>query len=245
MSSKFGRGWLLELSNRFASPLVQGWRDAPTDPISLSQIFVDVLLREDNQHLSIVIYGPSGSGKSTVALAIGDRMDQLLCEKTGEPRATYFSLENVAGTTQESVNELYARMQVSNKCIFVFDEGTTDIYNRESMSKNNRGRVRMEAVMRSKGNCIFRCIQMRRLADPQILDMATHEIQIVKSCHAEGYNVVKVKAHDHSRAVGRPYTPHLRAKNGIDRIVEYDIPLPLSVAGVPYGKYVDMRAGFG
>ena len=209
----------------------------PEGDFSFSREIARRMTSADRQHANITIFGQSGSGKSTVAIRLGELIDQALNEELGTERGFHFNLKNVAIGDQNKTDEIFRRMKDEWQKVYVIDEGIESAHNRAAMTKRNRATVKIMAVARTHQHCLIWCVQKKGMVDPQVLDLGTHEIQIVDPHHDEGYNIVKIKKLVLVADSPKIYRQYL-SPNGRDRIVRHVIYMPEEGQ---YEEYKEMR----
>lgn len=212
-------------------------RPKPAGHWSFGEYIAKTLLDEkDVQHIAVLIVGLPGSGKSTTAISIAMSAARHMAEMTGRDPTEFFNLKDCLWVSDDG-DTFVKTLGNSYQKIFILDEGVLTDDSRDGMKKANKKRAAAAMTARDRRCCVIRTIQQKNAIDTRIRENSTHEIQIVESKHAEGYNVCKIKQLKLVRIDKEAYREYMKVGKR-DRLVRHIIYAPSKEA---YKEYNHLR----
>ena len=147
----------------------------------------------DRQDLIIFIQGRRGSGKSYTALWLGYRIAQEISKVLGGDWGNYFSLAHVA--TLEDTDRVMQILEGAGKYqIVIVDDCSLAVSNRSWNSPQNRNFNALMTVARTNRWILLLTAPLKKHVDNQVREMCDITMNIYKSFHAGGFNLVKINS---------------------------------------------------
>ncbi len=178
-----------------ASPLIEHWAGR--------------LLGKDKQDICCILSGPRGSGKSYSALYIATRLAETMARLTGKPPEAFFTLKNCL-IIDDIENVMKVMSESQKNQIFIVDDSGISINSREFQSKKSRAYIRVQTTMRTQRSAVIYTCVLRSTVDVAIRNLVDVQMNVFKSFHSGGFNILKANSLQISENLGnKEYHPRL------------------------------------
>jgi hypothetical protein len=173
----------------------------PLPPSRLVEFFADRTMSKSKQDYRIIIDGEPGSGKSTTFLYIGARYGLEMAERArknpdadwilGEDPKDYFDLKNCC-LLQDTEGLTYILDNCEKRQAIIVDDAGVTVGNKDFQSQKNKNIGAIMQTCRTKRLLLLWNAPMRKHIDLQVRELVYAKGYILKSCHADGFNIVKI-----------------------------------------------------
>jgi hypothetical protein len=104
--------------------------------VQIHEIFGEVISSPHHQHLIVIMIGKTGTGKSNASLDLAYKTSVYMANKLGGVPEDYFTMDNVAIISMESIIEVMKGMKYRN--IYILDDIGTGWNARDFAKKKNK-----------------------------------------------------------------------------------------------------------
>jgi hypothetical protein len=173
----------------------------PLPPSLITEFFADRTTRKSKQDYRIILDGDPGSGKSTTFFYKGARYGEEMAYRAienpkapwiiGEDPFDYFSIKNCCLLQDtEGLTNILDNCE-KRQAIIVDDAGVT-VGSKDSQTQKNKNIGAIMQTCRTKRLLLLWNAPMRKHIDLQIRELVYAKGHIFKSCHAAGFNIIKI-----------------------------------------------------
>jgi hypothetical protein len=174
----------------------------PLPPSPLIEFVVDRTTGKSKQDFTGIIDGKKGMGKSWTGGFICGRYAMELASRWGNEAKDYFSLENCALLEDtEGITRILDEAE-KHQAIMIDDAGVA-VSSRDFATQKNKNLNKIMTVCRTKRWFVLQNAPMSSHIDLQqreLMDMIGH---IYKSCHNDGFNIVKFNSSESNFRSGK------------------------------------------
>lgn len=172
--------------------------------IAYGEFFGNIITSNYNQNCMINIYGKQGMGKSNAAIEIATDVSKYVAKKMGgrsndrggvfsSDPAAYFTMDNVAIMKMETILPVLRHIDEHRFSIIVLDDIGGEWNARDSQRKQNKEMNKVIQTFRD-ANILLICTTVSDfLIDKVGRKLAHFQIEMIKSMHAKGLSIGKLK----------------------------------------------------
>ena len=181
---------------RFASVLTQIYlEDLPLPPSPLVEYIVERTCGESKQDFSATLEGKKGAGKSRSTMYKGARYGYEVAQRLGGEPTDYFSESNCA--LLEDTEAIADIMKNTGKHQFIaIDDASVALGSRDFAQEKNKNFNKLLTTCRTRRWVVVLNVPMASHLDLQIRELVDAKMNVHKSFHAGGFNVLKVYMSD-------------------------------------------------
>ena len=190
------------IANAFT--IINKW-NLPIPPSPFIEYIVDRTSGDSKQDFSVIIDGKKGSGKSRTTLGIGGRYAIEMSRRIGGGPTDYFTLDNCA--LLEDTEAIARIMSNAKKYQFIMlDDASVAIGSRDFAQQKNKNFNKLLTTCRTRRWVVALNVPMASHVDLQVRELIDAKINVYKSFHAGGFNLLKVFSSDIQFRLNKKHT---------------------------------------
>lgn len=144
------------------------------------------------------------NGKSTSGLSIAERVAKRVSQIKGKDPLYYFDPRKNCLALEDTSRIAETLRSLPKHSILMVDDAGVAAGSRAAMTRNNQNMSNLIAVCRTSRLLIIWTIPSKNQLDCAIRSFVDYTCHVVKSCHAAGFNVVKIYSNSNG-IKGREY----------------------------------------
>lgn len=162
----------------------------PEGDLTLGRVYGEIIASPFNQHAILMIIGKTGTGKSNAALDIADETAKYLAQVLGGTKEDYFTLDNVAIITMDSIIEVMGKLKYKN--VYILDDIGVGWNARDFQKKANKILNNIIQTFRN-----WNTLLIMTTPDPMLLDavprnLLHYQIEMQEQHFKQGISIGKV-----------------------------------------------------
>ena len=173
--------------------------------VHIHEIFGEVISSPHHQHLISMIIGKTGTGKSNAALDVAYKTSEYMADKLGGVPEDYFTMDNVAIISMDSIIEVMKNMKYRN--IYILDDIGTGWNARDFAKKSNKIMNNIVQTFRKFETLLILTIPDTFLIDSVPRNLLHYQIEMYKTNFKEGYTLGKISKVVRMHRLNKNYYP--------------------------------------
>ena len=146
---------------------------------------------KDKQDFSMILSGRKGSGKSYSSLRICQMVAKAVAEELKGKPEDYFTLDNCCLLEDTDMINKIIKTAGKHQIILIDDAGVA-VGSRDFATQKNKNFNKLLATCRTKRWMILLNVPAKSHIDKQIRELVDCWGKVYKSCHEDGFNVLKI-----------------------------------------------------
>lgn len=185
--------------------LVKSEKQYGAPDVHISELFGSVISSPHHQHLITMIIGKTGMGKSNAAIDIAYKTSQFMANKLGGVPEDYFTIDNVAIISMDSIIEVMKNMKYRN--IYILDDIGTGWNARDFAKKRNKLMNNIVQTFRKYESLLILTLPDTFLIDSVPRNLLHYQIEMYKAEFDKGITIGKISKVVRMHRMNKNYYP--------------------------------------
>lgn len=185
--------------------LVKKEKEYGKPDVHISELFGSVISSPHHQHLITMIIGKTGMGKSNAALDVAYKTSVYMANKLGGVPEDYFTMDNVAIISMDSIIDVMKNMKYRN--IYILDDIGTGWNARDFAKKSNKIMNNIVQTFRKYETLLILTLPDSFLIDSVPRNLLHYQIEMYKSEFDKGLTLGKISKVVRMHRMNKNYYP--------------------------------------
>jgi len=187
------------------SKLVRAEKEYGKPDVHISELFGSVISSPHHQHLITMMIGKTGMGKSNAALDVAYKTSVYMANKLGGKPEDYFTMDNVAIISMDSIIGVMKNMKYRN--IYILDDIGTGWNARDFAKKSNKIMNNIVQTFRKYETLLILTIPDSFLIDSVPRNLLHYQIEMYKAEFDKGFTIGKISKVVRMHRMNKNYYP--------------------------------------